>query len=129
MGEIGLQPIVLHRQPDEGLRVIEKFERHADVGFAFILLTPDDLSYTTEQADLPEDRRTVEYRARQNVIFEFGFFVGKMGRSHVCCIYKEGVSLPSDLSGLLYKKVTNGIEEIGYALIKELLQAGLKPKH
>lgn len=126
--EIGLEPIVLHRQPDEGLTVIEKFERHADVGFAFVLLTPDDVSYSIDQAGLPEDKRTAEYRARQNVIFEFGYFVGKMSRGHVCCIYKEGVSLPSDLAGLLYKKVTNAVEEIGYALIKELQQAGLKPK-
>jgi predicted nucleotide-binding protein len=125
---IGLEPIVLHRQPDEGLTVIEKFERYADVGFAIILLTPDDVSFSIDQAQLPEDQRAIEYRARQNVIFEFGYFVGKIGRGRVCCIYREGVSLPSDLAGLLYKKVTSSIEEIGYSLIKELQQAGLRPR-
>jgi predicted nucleotide-binding protein len=126
--EIGLEPIVLHRQPDEGLTAIEKFEHHADVGFAFILLTPDDVSFGIEQMKLPEDKRTLEYRARQNVIFEFGYFVGRMGRPRVCCIYREGVSLPSDLAGILYKKVTTSVEEIGLSLIKELQQAGLEPK-
>jgi predicted nucleotide-binding protein len=77
---------------------------------------------------LPEDKRTLEYRARQNVIFEFGYFVGRMGRPRVCCIYREGVSLPSDLAGILYKKVTTSVEEIGLSLIKELQQAGLEPK-
>lgn len=47
--EIGLEPIVLHRQPDEGATIIEKFEKHSDVGYAFILLTPDEVAYTIEQ--------------------------------------------------------------------------------
>jgi len=122
--EIGLEPVVLHRQPDEGLTVIEKFERHSDVGFAFVILTPDDIAYDKSQAEVDERQRKVEYRARQNVIFEFGYFAGKLGRANVCCIYKEGVTLPSDLSGLLYKKVTSSIEDIGYGLIQELKTAG-----
>jgi len=104
--------------------VIEKFERHSDVGFAFVILTPDDIAYDKSQAEVDERQRKVEYRARQNVIFEFGYFAGKLGRANVCCIYKEGVTLPSDLSGLLYKKVTSSIEDIGYGLIQELKTAG-----
>jgi len=126
--EIGLEPIVLHRQPDEGLTVIEKFERHADAGFAIILITPDDVGYKKTEPEKEESKRKIEYRARQNVIFEFGYFVGKLGRPHVCCVYKKGVTLPSDLSGLLYKEVNESTEEIGYSLIKELKNAGLKPK-
>lgn len=128
LSEIGLNPIVLHRQPDEGLTVIEKFERHANVPFAFVLLTPDDFAYSAAEADKPEPERKVEFRARQNVVFEMGFFVGKLGRSGVCCIYKSDVALPSDLAGLVYKPVTNSIGEIGYSLIKELQAAGLKPR-
>ncbi len=69
---VGLDPIVLHREPDEGRTVIEKFEKHSDVGFAFILLTPDEIAYTVDQADVPEEARKTELRARPNVIFEFG---------------------------------------------------------
>lgn len=126
--QINIEPIVLHRQPDEGLTVIEKFERYSDVGFAFILLTPDDIAFSADELSKSEKERNIEYRARQNVIFEFGYFAGKLGRSNVCCIYKEGVILPSDLAGLLYKKVTHSIEEIGYSLIKELRIAGINPK-
>jgi hypothetical protein len=75
LNEIGLQPIVLHRQADEGLTVIEKFEKHSDVGYAFILLTPDDVAYLkADEAKNDKDRKK-ELRARPNVIFEFGYFV------------------------------------------------------
>jgi predicted nucleotide-binding protein len=70
----------------------------------------------------------MEYRSRQNVIFEFGFFIGKLGRRNVCCIYKEGVILPSDLNGLIYKKVNKSIEEVGLFLMKEFKGAGLDVK-
>jgi len=121
---IGLDPIVLHRQPDEGKTIIEKFEKYSDVGFAFILLTPDEIAYTMDQAHLPEQERTVESRARPNVIFEFGFFVGKLTRSRVCCLIKGSVARPSDVHGLIYKQVVTDIEGIGYTIIKELKAAG-----
>lgn len=135
--EIGLEPIVLHRQPDEELTVIEKSERHSDVKFAFALLTPDDLAFPAAELGVvsttpldgsqEEIEQAVERRARQNVVFEYGYFAGKLGRSNVCCTYKEGVVLPSALSGLLYKPVRSAISEIGYELIKELKAAGLDP--
>lgn len=43
--ELGLEPIILHRQADEGRTILEKFEKHSDVGYAFVLLTPDDIGY------------------------------------------------------------------------------------
>ncbi|GAA0426114.1 hypothetical protein GCM10009133_38350 [Cocleimonas flava] len=122
--EIGLEPVVLHRQADNGNTVIEKFEENSDVGFAFILLTPDEISMTTDQIDVDEDSRITEYRARPNVIFEFGYFIGKLGRSRVCCLHKGEVSIPSDLAGLVYKKVDDSIDAQGYAIIKELKSAG-----
>ena len=123
---IGLDPIVLHRQADKGLTVIEKFEQHSDVQYAFVLLTPDDVAYSFSERAKDEKDRALELRARQNVIFEFGYFAAKLGRPKVCCIYKKGVELPSDLNGLIYKEVKDSIEEIGYALIKELKAAGMK---
>lgn len=124
INEIGLEPIVLHRQADEGLTLIEKFEKHSDVGYAFILLTPDDISYTQSEELKPDEDRNKEYRARQNVIFEFGFFIGKLGRQRVCCIYKEGVSLPTDISGVVYKKISMNVEEAAFSIIKDLKSAG-----
>jgi predicted nucleotide-binding protein len=125
---LGLEPIVLHRQPDEGNTIIEKFEKHADVGYAFILLTPDELAYTVDHEKLPDEQRKKEYHARQNVIFEFGFFTGRLGRSRVCCMLKGPAARPSDIDGLVYKDVSGGVESIGYAIMKELKAAGYNIK-
>lgn len=124
--QIGLEPVVLHRQPDKGQTIIEKFEENSNVGYAFILLTPDEFAYTADQEKLADGSRTKEKRARPNVIFEFGFFVGKLGRQRVCCIYKEGVVLPSDLTGLIYKRVADSIDSQAYSIIQELKAAGYK---
>ncbi|RYV02079.1 hypothetical protein SOPP22_10925 [Shewanella sp. OPT22] len=125
--EIGLEPVVLHRQVDNGNTVIEKFEENSsDIGYAFILLTPDELAYTVDQKDLPDEDRKTELRARPNVIFEFGYFVGKLTRKRVCCLLKGGVSMPSDLAGVVYKNVDNGVESVGLAVMKQLRTAGYK---
>lgn len=122
--EIGLEPVVLHRQADEGQTIIEKFEKHSDVGYAFILLTPDECAYLTRDEKIEESKRKTEYRARPNVIFEFGYFVGKLGKKRVCCLHTGSVSLPSDVSGMIYKAFSKSIEEIGYSITKDLKAAG-----
>jgi predicted nucleotide-binding protein len=126
LSRLKLEPIVLHREVDGGQTIIEKFEANSDVSFVFVLLTPDEIAHTVDQAELEEKERVKEFRARPNVIFEFGYFVGKMGRKKVCALYKENVSLPSDLSGVIYKRVEKTIEDIGFALIKELKAAGVE---
>ncbi len=126
--EIGLEPIVLHRQADNGATVIEKFEKNSDVGYVFVLLTPDEIAFTIDQINVPEDSKKKEYRARPNVIFEFGYFVGKLGRERVCCLHKGKTAIPSDLKGLVYKKIENNIDSQAYAIIKELKAAGYKIK-
>jgi len=90
----GLKPIILHEQPNEGRTTIEKFEHHADAGFAVVFLTPDDVGGAKNK---PQSAR-----ARQNVILELGYFVGKLGRKNVCALYREGVELPSDYHGVQY---------------------------
>lgn len=124
--EIGLKPIVLHRQADEGLTIIEKFEKHAEVGYAFILLTPDEVAYLAHEDLKPDGERNKEKRARPNVIFEFGYFVGKLGRARTCCLYTGGVSLPSDIGGMIYKKYEKSVEEVAYGIIKDLRAVGIE---
>jgi predicted nucleotide-binding protein len=84
------------------------------------------VAYTRYQESLDDTLRKKEIRARQNVIFEFGYFVGKLGRNRVCCIYKEGVDIPSDLGGLTYKKVDDSVDPQAFSIIKELQAAGYK---
>ena len=121
---LGLQPVVLHREADQGQTIIEKFEKHSDVGYAFVLMTPDEIAYLAADEGIPEASRSTEKRARPNVIFEFGYFVGMLGRPRVCCLHTGSVVLPGDLGGLVYKKYAQSIEEAGYSIIKELKAAG-----
>lgn len=125
---INIEPIVLHRQADEGLTIIEKFEKHSDVQYAFVLLTPDDIGIPINKFDEKSPLTNYEFRARQNVIFELGYFIGKLGRGKVCTLYKEGITLPSDIQGLVYKKINERIEEVGFPIIQELKKAGLSPQ-
>lgn len=94
--KLELDPIILHEQPNEGRTVIEKFEYYTNVSFAVVLITPDDVGGQANQ------QNHLKTRARQNVIFELGFFAGILGRKRVCALYTEGVEMPSDYSGVLY---------------------------
>jgi predicted nucleotide-binding protein len=114
---LGLKPIVLHEQANTGKTVIEKFEQYAsDVGYAFILLTPDDI--------VGKGKKGLKARARQNVILELGYFMGKLGRDKVCGLYKGGVELPSDVLGILYLKYEKSIQERAFDISQELTHAG-----
>lgn len=94
--QLRLSPVLLSERPNEGRTIIEKFEHNADVAYAVVLLTPDDRA--VPDADGSETRP----RARQNVILELGYFIGRLSRAHVCALYKGSVELPSDLHGVLY---------------------------
>ena len=94
--KLGLEPVVLHEQPNQGRTIIEKFEEYAQVAFAVVLLTPDDIGGRHGQSD------GLQPRARQNVILELGFFLGKLGRRGTCALLKEDVEIPSDYDGVLY---------------------------
>ncbi len=119
--KLDLQPIILHEEPDRGQTIIEKLGREInDVGFAFVLLTPDDVgAVATEPTAL-------RHRARQNVVFEHGLLVGRFSHSRVCAIRREDVEMPSDLHGIVYKTVPVGgrIDAIAFEIVKELKAAG-----
>lgn len=119
--EMGLETIVLHRQADEGQTIIEKFEKHSDVGYAFILLTPDEIAYLANEDSLSDDERQKEKRARPNVIFEFGYFVGKLTRQRVCCLYTGRVTV----SGLIYKEYHKHVKEVAWDIQKDLKAVGI----
>lgn len=115
---LGLEVIILHEQANQGQTIVEKFEKHSNVGFAVVLLTPDDFGGPVSH---PEE---MQKRARQNVILELGIFIGKLGRERVCPIYVEGVELPSDIHGVLYVPYDVG-GNWKAALVKELGAAGI----
>ncbi len=114
-----LEPVILHEQPNKGRTIIEKFEEHAQVGFAVVLLTPDDVGA------LADDKNNQKPRARQNVIFEFGYFIGKLGRERVCALVKGNVETPSDYDGVIYIPL-DGSDGWKLRLIQELKSVGFK---
>ncbi len=117
--KLGLDSIILHEQPNKGQTIIEKFESNAaDVGFAVVLLTPDDLGAPKDKKDEPS------HRARQNVVMELGYFCGALGRDKVCVLYKEGVEIPSDYLGVVYTPLDDG-DGWHLKLAKEMKEAGL----
>jgi predicted nucleotide-binding protein len=94
--KLGLKPIILHEQPNQGRTIIEKFEQYSKVNFAIALLTPDDIGGSKETP------KSLKPRTRQNVIFEFGYFLGKLGRNRACALKNKLVETPSDYDGVLY---------------------------
>lgn len=121
---LGLTPIILQDQPNSGLTtIIDKFERYAKrVNFAVILLTYDDEGHELgpqqiitidKEKSLFSLKREKEHRivrpwsenqprARQNVIFEFGYFIALLGRTKVVALCENGIERPSDIDGVIY---------------------------
>lgn len=93
---LDLEVIILHEQANQGQTVIEKFESNSNVGFAVVLLTPDDIGASAKNPEL------LQGRARQNVVLELGYFTGKLGRSRVAALFRPGVEIPSDFHGVLF---------------------------
>lgn len=116
--KVGIEVIILHEMVSQGMTIIEKFEEYASrAGFAIVLFTPDDIGFPIGE----EDRK--QPRARQNVVLEMGYFIGRLKRERVCVLYKGGVELPSDILGVVYHPIddANGWK---LSLAGELKRAG-----
>jgi predicted nucleotide-binding protein len=97
--KLGFEAIILHEQASQGRTIIEKVEAHSEVGFAIVLLTPDDEGNAKGKTPQP--------RARQNVILELGYFLGRLGRSRVMALRQGDVEIPSDFHGVVYEPLTS----------------------
>ena len=112
----GLEAIILSEQANRGKTIIEKFEEHSDVGAAICLFTGDDYGKA-------KDATSENLRARQNVVFEAGYFMGKLGRENVIIVADKNLELPSDMQGVVYTdagnwktEVLQELDKIGYAI-------------
>lgn len=115
--QLGVTAIILHEQKNSGKTIIEKIEEHSNVSYGIVLYTPcDHGSLITEEQ--------LKSRARQNVVFEHGYLIGKLGRNKVAALVKNDVEIPGDLNGLVYID----FDKAGgwkLSIAQELLHAGL----
>jgi len=116
--QLGLRPIILHERPSSGDTIVEKLDRHGDAAYAVVLLTPDDVG------GLSSSQPALKPRARQNVVLELGYFIGRLGRQRTCALVVEGVEIPSDYSGVVYIPLSRS-DEWRFLLARELRAAGL----
>lgn len=112
---IGFEAIILHEQANRGRTVIEKVEAHGDVSFAVVLLTADDEGCARGGKAEP--------RARQNVLLELGYFIGRLGRDRVCALKRGDLEIPSDFAGVVWETMDSG-HGWKLALARELQAAG-----
>jgi predicted nucleotide-binding protein len=114
--KLGFGAIILHEQASAGKTIIEKIEAHTNVGFAIVLYTPCDTGGISGD-------KNQKARARQNVVFEHGYLIGKLGRSNVCALVKGDIETPNDISGVVYVPLdSNGAWH--FALAKEMRNSG-----
>lgn len=113
---MGFEAIILHEQANRGHTVMEKIQHHGDVGFAVVLLTPDDEGRSRRGGEL-------ESRARQSVLLELGYFIGRLGRDKVCALKRGDLEIPSDFAGVVWEKMDEG-NGWKLALARELKAAG-----
>lgn len=114
--KIGLSAIILHEQASGGTTIIEKIENNTDVGFAMVLYTPCDVGGITGDTNQKS-------RARQNVVFEHGYLIAKLGRQNVCALVKGSIEIPTDISGIVYVPMDDH-RAWWLAVAKELRNAG-----
>jgi predicted nucleotide-binding protein len=114
--QLGLEAVILHEEPNKGRTLITKFrEVAADIGFVIVLMTPDDIG------GIRDGNSEQKARARQNVIFELGFFIGTLGPERVAALIGNDVERPSDFEGVVYIPIES---EWRLPLCRELRAAG-----
>ncbi len=117
---LGLEAVILHEQTNRGRTIIEKFEDHAEVQFAIVILSPDDVGRLATE---PND--ALAFRARQNVVFEMGYFIGRIGRHRVFPLRVGSLDIPSDYAGVAYTAMDSpGAWKA--SLVRELKEAGFE---
>jgi predicted nucleotide-binding protein len=110
--DIGLATLELAQEPSAGQTIIEKLESNASsCDSAVIVMTGDDIDASGQA------------RARENVMHEIGFFQAKYGRSRVCLLHEEGVSIPTNLSGVVYVPFPSGTVAASFGVLNRELKA------
>lgn len=121
--KLGLDPVILHEKSNQGQTIIEKFLTNSNVGFAVVLLSSDDVGYSKKDGE-----KKAKSRARQNVVFELGFFTAKLGRKKVVALVENNgdFEFPSDIHGVIYVGYDGETGKWKFDLARELVESGYK---
>jgi predicted nucleotide-binding protein len=117
--KVGLQAYSFQEQTNGSHSIMEKFGKFSNINFAILLITPEDL--------IPPEDKLMGKKSwiSQNVIFELGFLVGKLGLGRVCVLYHEGMEIPFDFSDIVCVPMdTRGRWRLLVA--KEIKQVGIE---
>ena len=120
--KLSLLPLVLCEEPSQGKKIVETFStNYADIGFAVVLLSPDDFAYSKNEAATKR-----KLRPRQDVVLELGFLLGKLGRGNVLVFFREcaNFEIPTDFEGINVAAFDER-DSWKLALIRELSNCGL----
>ena len=117
LSSLNLIPIDIAKEANSGQSILGKIEEYSDVRFAVVLYTPCDLGRERNE-------KRSKGRARQNVIFEHGYLMAKLGKHNIAMLVKGKVEIPSDVMSPVHIKMGNDFSWQN-DLIKELINAGL----
>jgi predicted nucleotide-binding protein len=110
-----MKAILLEKEAHGGKTLLEKLEEYSDVDYAFITITPDDVGAL--KGEPPRER------GRQNVIFEWGLFQGRIKRKNMCVLIKGDIDIPSDLIGIGHYRFRDSVDECFLGIDTELRKA------
>jgi predicted nucleotide-binding protein len=128
---LGVKTFILSRVGGAAQSLLQKFLSSAsDARFAVVILSADDMGASRLQydADGVQDR-SLQFRARQNVILELGFFYGLLGWENVFVLHRPADKVfpnferPSDIEGAVFDSMdsSGGWRE---SLAQKLVEAG-----
>jgi predicted nucleotide-binding protein len=118
---LGLKPVIVDVVARKGRTLIELVEEHGSESvYAIVVMTGDDIGY------LKGKMANKKPRARQNVVFELGFFYGRLGRERVMCLLEPGVEKPSDIDGIVYEDLRQDDRALERRIMRELQSLGIQ---
>ncbi len=131
LSSLGIEPVVLRRIGGPAQSLFQKFMQWgSDTRFALVLLSADDLGASRAEYEAEGgDVHALQFRARQNVIMELGFFYGHLGWENVFVLFQKANKVfprferPSDLDGVVFDMVDDAGQWKGY-LDQKLKDAG-----
>lgn len=110
--DLKLETLELSQEPSMGQTIIEKLEANSENCDSAVIVMSGDDKDDAGQA-----------RARENVIHEIGYFQAAYGRHRIILLHEEAVSVPSNLSGIVYVPYPKDKVDASFGVLDRELKA------